>query len=54
MIKIGKVYDHWMVDLKPTSRSCACAARGSCGPRAVGGRAGPALSGLGGRVKTAC
>jgi N-acetylmuramic acid 6-phosphate etherase len=20
MIKIGKVYDHWMVDLKPTSR----------------------------------
>jgi len=55
MIKIGKVYDHWMVDLKPTSRKLRLR-----GERIVGdlGRVPPARAralfrASGGSVKTA-
>jgi len=55
MIKIGKVYDHWMVDLKPTSRKLRLR-----GERIVAdlGRASPARAralfrASGGSVKTA-
>jgi N-acetylmuramic acid 6-phosphate etherase len=55
MIKIGKVHDHWMVDLKPTSRKLRLR-----GERIVAdlGRVGAArartlFAGSGGRVKVA-
>ena len=55
MIRLGKVYDHWMVDLKPTSRKLRLrAVRIVCDLGRVGpARAAALFDESGGNVKTA-
>lgn len=55
MIKIGKVYDHWMVDLKPTSRKLRLRGERIVADlgRVPPGRAAKLFRAAGGSVKTA-